>query len=1187
MFMQQRPKTKPSSLWRRHEEFITAAEQTLSTPAAAGRADTVHARKSLSTAPATQRVKRQPISTSLRQHQQHHFQNPFPPSSGLESDEGTALSSHRQTQQGEHSQMIFASEFQNIRQRLETTNSVVQNFRSVVTQQQEEIERLKQQLDSRSIGEGRREAGSRLVPLSSGTARETAQEEEAKRTREGGGKWGTTEGREGETETVEVPSVFTSERIRNLWARDLVKEAKQNKKEAADFRRRLRRAQRENAELKARVQKRGEPLQDVDRGKVISGGGKRERGREGEKHRAQIVWADGRALELMTASSLSASRTSLGLSGVSESERGGGGGGGRRKRRGRRRKEKGSRHSLSGSPRSRASASSRSEREKETEKGVDLGGGVKYENRRGSVQVSLGMFDSTHEPVGVDADRRALGPDDPAAFCPFNKGTQVAAAGFDGMKRVLAGRRASEEEGDKGTLNEKVWKETDRKAEAEKRRLEGIQRNLKILGSMRESSSSSSENEQTAAKKNAGEHKEGNDPQAPPRGAIAADAHTNKGEEEKIEEGDVSDQDEQEEGGERLIDTTEQATSMMTFDLPTQALMQIDDDPEDDKKKKNARLSFTAATQPPQERRKTEPPPQSHSLQLPTTDPPKRTPLPLPPVSTALSPRASKSPTGGTPCRPPKTAVHQPRKNKWNESTKIGDHTAGVEGEEIARQARRDQMITEVQSEQMLHRMVSCGVAAMRKRSQHDTMVELLATIKQALPHAVRPVAFIVDPFLKSELKNVVERRTSLSEPTKFHLDGLHQVWVFRPPQERKTALAGELTPVFKGLGPRSLPLCQMRCLASAVCTNMGNSKVLAVIQVHSQSNFTVIDSKVLQTLCNCAGAVMARMQAHRGALMMQYRVFSCLEICATLYQCRGFPELEQMLQAQLKEFFQVETVRILFFDASDGSLLLSPAQKEAGETKQTGMRFKEKKKYTGERLRAMRLPLNAGLVGQCVDRMCVLYVPDLTEEHFLNPLVDGVERKGKAKGQLNGNMLLGPLAFENPEDHGNWTLGDEGGGKKGAGGNNTFMTQARLMPDRRRAGEAAGIRRLGDGVSAVRLVGTVQLINKIGDGTQRDAKCGREVHEKDVSRADMLSLLSEKERRAALRGDRKKETYQDEVDEKGADLIFLSCRPFSIEEIELFRGGGSSRSKSGRVRDASTRVRPPRSLSWRPTFKP
>lgn len=124
-------------------------------------------------------------------------------------------------------------------------------------------------------------------------------------------------------------------------------------------------------------------------------------------------------------------------------------------------------------------------------------------------------------------------------------------------------------------------------------------------------------------------------------------------------------------------------------------------------------------------------------------------------------------------------------------------------------------------------------------------------------------------------------------------------------------------------------------------------------------------------------------------------RMRTCVDIAVAINQARSLPDFEQRVKHLLGNFFAVNTVRVLFYEADTNELLISSAQ----------MRRKG----------LSRLGLDKGVVGLCAKKQQVVHVANISHHPYIDAAADGLQRSGRPISS-ESSMLVGPLVIENVE---------------------------------------------------------------------------------------------------------------------------------------------------------------------------
>jgi GAF domain-containing protein len=193
---------------------------------------------------------------------------------------------------------------------------------------------------------------------------------------------------------------------------------------------------------------------------------------------------------------------------------------------------------------------------------------------------------------------------------------------------------------------------------------------------------------------------------------------------------------------------------------------------------------------------------------------------------------------------------------------------------------------------------------------------------------------------------------------------------------------------------PRPTP----KVLKSAI----GNRDIAEKKEV--RSGFTDAQMMTLQLVCNVAGGILEQLKVFQQKERLLDRMRDCVEVAVSINQAKSLPDFEQRVKHLLGDFFQVTSVRVLFYDEESQELLISSAQmKRKGVSK---------------------VRLDKGVVGICAKRqlqsppppnMGVVHVSNISHHPYMDSAADGLQRSGRPIS-ADAAMLLGPLVVEQPE---------------------------------------------------------------------------------------------------------------------------------------------------------------------------
>lgn len=165
--------------------------------------------------------------------------------------------------------------------------------------------------------------------------------------------------------------------------------------------------------------------------------------------------------------------------------------------------------------------------------------------------------------------------------------------------------------------------------------------------------------------------------------------------------------------------------------------------------------------------------------------------------------------------------------------------------------------------------------------------------------------------------------------------------------------------------------------------------------QSPDHNGFTETHLMHLQMVCTVAGGILEQLKDADAKSYLLERMRSCFDVSVAVNQARSLPDFEQRVKTLLGNFFGVNTVRVLFYDADSNELLISSAQ----------MRRKG----------LLRLGLDKGVVGVCAKRQQVIHVANISHHPYIDAAADGLQRAGRPVSS-EASMLIGPLVIENVE---------------------------------------------------------------------------------------------------------------------------------------------------------------------------
>merc|ERR1719336_866318 len=124
-------------------------------------------------------------------------------------------------------------------------------------------------------------------------------------------------------------------------------------------------------------------------------------------------------------------------------------------------------------------------------------------------------------------------------------------------------------------------------------------------------------------------------------------------------------------------------------------------------------------------------------------------------------------------------------------------------------------------------------------------------------------------------------------------------------------------------------------------------------------------------------------------------RMRACMDVAVEVNKARSLQDFEQRVKHLFGTFFNVGSVRLLFYD-SERKCLLSSAQVRRKEPTAFG--------------------LEKGIVGLSARKMQVMHIASISQNPYVDPAADGLQRTGRPVG-ANASMLCGPLLGDS--DHG------------------------------------------------------------------------------------------------------------------------------------------------------------------------
>lgn len=302
-------------------------------------------------------------------------------------------------------------------------------------------------------------------------------------------------------------------------------------------------------------------------------------------------------------------------------------------------------------------------------------------------------------------------------------------------------------------------------------------------------------------------------------------------------------------------------------------------------------------------------------------------------------------------------------------------------------------------------------------RAMADVSARLLADRKTS-----NITIFIVDPWLR---KAVTVGHSKTEQLTIFYLgQGKTELQALVRLEESKVC-----PPAFTDL--QALPFRSKTCAALPVLTP-NRSRVWAVLQVmledtkmaQSEANFvprilqdagvsqeinlpsqcfTDLQVNYLQLLCSFMGGVLLHIERLDNRAKIVDRTKSIMEGAIDVNKAKTLADFEQRVKHLFSSFFSVSTIRVLFFDPDNRSLLISSSQmRKKGTT---------------------TINMTKGILGQCAQKQQVINIPDIHQNPFVDPITDGLQRNGRPVGK-HAAMLVGPMLVESSERSGQELLG-------------------------------------------------------------------------------------------------------------------------------------------------------------------
>merc|ERR1712032_1439109 len=90
---------------------------------------------------------------------------------------------------------------------------------------------------------------------------------------------------------------------------------------------------------------------------------------------------------------------------------------------------------------------------------------------------------------------------------------------------------------------------------------------------------------------------------------------------------------------------------------------------------------------------------------------------------------------------------------------------------------------------------------------------------------------------------------------------------------------------------------------------------------------FTDMQLLYMQLLCNMAGGILEQLDQYEQKQKETDRMQACVDVTVAVNKARSLPDFEQRVKHLLGSFFDVNTVRVLFYNEDTNKLLISSAQ--------------------------------------------------------------------------------------------------------------------------------------------------------------------------------------------------------------------------------------------------------------------
>jgi len=191
-----------------------------------------------------------------------------------------------------------------------------------------------------------------------------------------------------------------------------------------------------------------------------------------------------------------------------------------------------------------------------------------------------------------------------------------------------------------------------------------------------------------------------------------------------------------------------------------------------------------------------------------------------------------------------------------------------------------------------------------------------------------------------------------------------------------------------------------------------------------------------LQLACTAAAGTLAEIERIKQRQRGVDRMRTCMEVAVEVNKARSLPDFEQRAKHLLSTFFNVNTVRLFFYDPGTNTLLNSSAQ----------LRKKEPTSFK----------LDTGIVGLCARRQQVMHIPNISQHPYIDAAVDGLHRTGRPVG-AHASMLVGPLIID---------AADNVGLESGQGGGGPLLLGVAQLLERKKK-PSSGVVKEGQGGAA------------------------------------------------------------------------------------------------------------------------